>query len=84
MAKRLKKGEPTVPFSFVMPRSLHTRLLKRAAKETTDTETRVSPAEICRAAIEEYLDLYEGATFVKDATANQDAGAVPETPKTNG
>ena len=81
MAKRLKKGEPTVPFSFVMPRSLHTRLLKRAAKETTDTETRVSPAEICRVAIEEYLDLYEGAAFVKDTTPNQDAAAGPETPK---
>jgi len=84
MAKRLKEGEKTVHFSFVMPRSLHTRLVKRAAQETTDTESRVSPGEICRAALEEYLDLYEGATFVKDATANQDAGAVPETPKTNG
>jgi len=84
MAKRLKEGEETVHFSFVMPRSLHTRLVKRAAQETTDTESRVSPGEICRAALEEYLDLYEGATFVKDATANQDAGAVPETPKTNG
>jgi len=69
MAKRLKKGEPTVPFSFVMPRSLHTRLLKRAAKETTDTETRVSPAEICRAAIEEYMEVYEGAAFVKEGQA---------------
>jgi hypothetical protein len=81
MAKRLKKGEPTVPFSFVMPRSLHTRLLKRAAKETTDTETRVSPAEICRVAIEEYLDLYEGATFVKEgqaAPASQGTVAAPE------
>ena len=65
MAKRLKKGEPTVPFSFVMPRSLHTRLLKRAAKETTDTETRVSPGEICRVVIEEYMEVYEGAAFEK-------------------
>ena len=87
MAKRLKKGEPTVPFSFVMPRSLHTRLLKRAAKETTDTETRVSPGEVCRVAIEEYLDLYEGTTFVKDdelAPATQDPPAAPEATEANG
>ena len=81
MAKRLTEGEPVVRFSFVLPRSLHTRLLKRAAKETTDTETRVSPGEICRAAIEEYLDLYEGATFVKGGQAgpaSQGAAAAPE------
>jgi len=65
MAKRLKEGEPVVRFSFVMPRSLHTRLLKRAAKETTDTETRVSPGEICRVVIEEYMEVYEGAAFEK-------------------
>ena len=84
MAKRIKEGEETVHISFVLPRSLHRRLVKRAAQETTDTESRVSPGEICRAALEEYLDLWEGATFVKDATANQDAAAVPETPKANG
>ena len=65
MAKRLTEGEPVVRFSFVMPRSLNTRLLKRAAKETTDTETRVSPGEICRVVIEEYMEVYEGAAFEK-------------------
>ena len=65
MSRRLKEGESMVRFSFVLPRSLYTRLLKRAAKETGDTETRVSPSEVCRAAIEEYLGLYEGTTFVK-------------------
>ena len=79
--RRLKEGEPVVRFSIVVPRSLHTRLLKRAAQETTDTETRVSPGEVCRAALEEYLDLYEGAAFVKDTTPNQDAVTGPETPK---
>ena len=82
--RRLKEGEPVVRFSIVVPSSLHTRLLKRAAQETTDTETRVSPGEVCRAALEEYLDLYEGATFVKAAPQNQDAAAVPTTPKANG
>jgi len=87
MAKRLKEGEPVVRFSFVLPRSLHTRLLKRAAKETTDTETRVSPGEVCRVAIEEYLDLYEGATFVKEGQAgpaSEGTAAAPETPEANG
>jgi hypothetical protein len=65
MAKRLTEGEPVVRFSLVLPRSLHTRLLKRAAKETTDTETRVSPGEICRVAIEGYMEVYEGAALEK-------------------
>jgi hypothetical protein len=81
MAKRLKEGEPVVRFSFVLPRSLHTRLLKRAAKETGDTETRVSPGELCRVAIEEYLDLYEGATFVKEGQAAPATQGTPATPE---
>ena len=84
MTKRLKGGDEAVRFVFVMPRSLYTRLLKRSAKETVDTESRVSSGDICRAALEEYLDLYEGATFVKDTPTKQDAAAVPETPKANG
>ena len=84
MTKRLKENEVSVHFDFVMPRPLYSRLVQRAGKETVDSGSRVSSGEICRAALEEYLDLYEGATFVKDAPAKQDAAAVPETPKANG
>ena len=84
MTKRLKGGDETVYFAFTMPRTLYTRMVKRSAKETSDAESRVSSGDICRAALEEYLDLYEGATFVKDTPAKQDAAAVPETPKANG
>ena len=76
-----------VRFSFVLPRALHTRLLNRAAKETGDTETRVSPGEICRTAVEEYLDLYEGTTFVKEdqaAPATQAPPTAPEATEANG
>jgi hypothetical protein len=65
MAKPRKEGEEAVHFTFVMPRPLYSRMIKQAAKETADTESRVSPGEICRAALEEYLDLYEGAAFEK-------------------
>jgi hypothetical protein len=63
--KALTRGEQTRSFSFVLPKSLYLRLVRQASKETADTEVRVSPGELCRAAIEEYLDLYEGAAFEK-------------------
>jgi len=78
MARRRKEGDEVVHFTFVMPRPLYSRMIKQAAKETADTESRVSPGEICRAALEEYLNLYEGATFAKDPAAT------PEPPKANG
>jgi len=81
MARPRKEGEEAVPFTFVMPRPLYSRMVKQAAKETADTESRVSPGEICRAALDEYLDLYEGATFVKEGQAgpaSQGTAAAPE------
>jgi hypothetical protein len=47
----------------------------------------VSPGEICRVTIEEYLDLYEGATFVKEGQAgpaSQGTAAAPEATDANG
>jgi len=52
-----------------MPEALKARLVRRAAKETGDTGHQVTPSDIVRDAVEEYLDLYEGATFVPDPPA---------------
>ena len=81
MTTRLQENEEPVHFDFVMPRPLYSRLVQRAGKETVDTGSRVSSGEICRAALEEYLDLYEGATFVKEgqaAPASQGTAAATE------
>ena len=61
---RQRKHANAVHMSFVMPEALKARLVRRAAKETTDAGEQVTPSDIVRGALEEYLDLYEGATFV--------------------
>jgi hypothetical protein len=61
---RQRKHANAVHMSLVMPEALKTRLVRRAAKETTDTGQQVTPSDVVRDAVEEYLDLYEGATFV--------------------
>jgi hypothetical protein len=47
-----------------MPAALRKRLVRRAAKEASDNGSRVTTSDIMCDAIEEYLDLYESATFV--------------------
>lgn len=61
---RERKHANAVHMSFVMPEALKARLVRRAAKETADCGEQVTPSDVVRGAIEEYLDLYEGATFV--------------------
>jgi len=62
-----RKHEKAVHVSLVMPEELKRRLVRRAATETADGGEQVTPSDIVRGAIEEYLDLYEGATFVPKA-----------------
>ena len=64
-----------VHVSFVMPEELKIRLVRRAAKETADSGHQITPSEIIRAAIEEYLDMWETATFVPEAVGPQAAHA---------
>jgi hypothetical protein len=59
--------------SCIMPAALKKRLVRRAAKESTDCGVRVTPSDIMRDAVEEYLDLYEAATFVPAKAARQRA-----------
>jgi hypothetical protein len=61
---RRRKHENAVHMSLVMPEALKARLVRRAAKETADTGEQVTPSDVVRGAIEEYLELYEGAKFV--------------------
>jgi hypothetical protein len=61
---RQRKHANAVHMSFVLPEALKARLVRRAAKETTDTGKQVTPSDVVRDAVEEYLDLYESATFV--------------------
>jgi hypothetical protein len=70
---RRRKHEKAVHMSFVMPEALKARLVRRAAKETTDAGEQVTPSDVVRGAIEEYLDLYEGATFVPASPASDKA-----------
>jgi len=64
-----------VHVSCIMPADLKTRLLRRAAKESADNGVRVTPSDVIRDAIEEYLDLYETATFVPATAAHVATGA---------
>ena len=52
--------------SAVMSPGLYRRLVRQAAKETADQGRTITPSEVIRAALEEYLDLWENATFVPD------------------
>jgi|WetSurMetagenome_2_1015567.scaffolds.fasta_scaffold198968_3 hypothetical protein len=70
---RRSKFPNPVHMSCIMPVGLKRRLVRRAAKETDDNGIRVTPSDIMRDAIEEYLDLYEGATFVPARAARQRA-----------
>ena len=61
-----KLGKKTVHISAAMPAELHARLVRRAGKETTDRGKMITPSQIVRWALDEYLDQRETATFVPD------------------
>ena len=62
----MKSTVETKNISVIMPKELHNRVLRRAAQETIDYDKRITVSNIIRAALEEYLDAWEGATFVKE------------------
>jgi hypothetical protein len=75
---RQRKHANAVHMSFVMPETLKVRLVRRAAKETADTGEQVTPSDVVRGAIEEYLELYERATFVPKTPARGKGEGQPE------
>jgi len=74
------KNANAVHVSLVMPETLKTRLVRRAAQETVDSGSAVTLSAVVRAALEEYLDLYEGATFVPDTTGAAEKTPPPRSP----
>jgi len=53
-----------IHISAILPPELHKRLIRRAAQETADRGRRVTCSDIVRWSVEDYLDMWEGATFV--------------------
>ncbi len=68
---RKLQNDKTKPIhvAAVFPMDLYERLIRQVAKETHDRKKRVTPSEIIRWAVEEYLDSWETATFVPDGEA---------------
>jgi hypothetical protein len=60
--KRL--AQKTTRVAAIMPTDLYQRLVQRAAKETADRGHTITPSQILRWAVEDYLDMWETATFV--------------------
>ncbi len=61
-----KLAENTTNVSAKMPTDLVQRLIQQAAKETTDRGIMITPSQIVRWAVEDYLDAWETATLVPD------------------
>ena len=61
-----KLANETVSVHAKFPKALYERLVRQAAKETADRAHRVTPSDIVRWAVEDYLNDWEGATFVPD------------------
>jgi len=59
--KRL--AQKTTRVAAIMPTDLYQRLVQRAAKETSDRGHTITPSQIVRWAVEDYLDMWETATF---------------------
>ena len=59
--KRL--AQKTTRVAAIMPTDLYRRLVRRAAKETADRGHTITPSQIIRWAVEDYLDMWETATF---------------------
>ncbi len=59
----MKKMKKARHLGVVMPEELYTRLVRQAAKETTDRGHTITLSKIVRWAIEDYLDAWETATW---------------------
>ena len=57
-------AQKTTRVAAIMPTDLYQRLVRRAAKETADRGHTITPSQIVRWAVEDYLDMWETATFV--------------------
>ena len=64
-----KLAEKTRNVNVPFPSDLYQRLIKQTAKETSDRGRTITPSQIVRWAVEEYLDSWETATFVPDSGA---------------
>ena len=60
MSRRLQNNARGARFSLVFPAALRERLFRRAAAETYRTKRQVTPSEVIRRAVEEYLSAQEG------------------------
>ena len=64
--KRLS-DEKSIRIAAMVPPALNDRLIRQSAKETIDRKRRITPSQIVRWALEDYLDAWETAVFVPDA-----------------
>jgi hypothetical protein len=80
MSKR--RTDNPIRMSIVVPDTLKERLIRRAAVESADSGKQVSLSAIVQDAIEEYLDSYEGATYVPAAADTGKATPTQESPQT--
>jgi hypothetical protein len=64
-----KLADKTVHVAAIVPADLHRRLVRQTAKETADRGHTITPSQIIRWAIEDYLDMWETATFVPQPSA---------------
>ncbi len=67
-----KLAKKTVHVNAVVPADLHARLVQQTAKETADRGHTVTPSNIIRWAIEDYLDQWETATFVPNPAQSKE------------
>lgn len=63
---RRKFADKTAHVHCIMPWELFERMVQRAGKETSDRQVRITPSDIVRYAVEEYLDMWENAPLVPD------------------
>ena len=73
-----KLAEKTTRMAALLPEELYRRLVRQAAKETADRGHTITPSQIVRWAVEDYLDAWENATFVPDNSSrvHQSAASV--------
>ena len=63
---RRKFTDKTAHVHCIMPWKLFERMVQRAGKETSDRQVRITPSDVVRYAVEEYLDMWENAPLVTD------------------
>ncbi len=61
----------TTHVSIVMPHSLHARLVRQLARETAARGRQITTSELMRWALEDYLDMNEGATIIVDGVRHE-------------